>query len=112
VIVFGSSFLQDPDFIDGLYILAVILFIVGLRGLAGPQSAVRGNKIAAVGMAVAVVATLLKPGVIPDTETAVLMALGVAVGTAVGVPAARSVKMTAMPQMVALFNGVGGGAVA
>jgi H+-translocating NAD(P) transhydrogenase subunit beta len=112
VIVFGSSFVQDPDFIDALYILAVILFIVGLRGLAGPQTAVRGNKVAAVGMAIAVVATLLKPGVVPDTETAILMAFGVLVGTVVGVPAARSVKMTAMPQMVALFNGVGGGAVA
>jgi len=112
VIAFGTSFWQDSDFIDGLYILAVILFIVGLRGLAGPQTAVRGNKIAAVGMGVAVVATLLKPGVVPDVQTAVLMAVGVAVGTVVGVPAARSVKMTAMPQMVALFNGVGGGAVA
>jgi NAD(P) transhydrogenase subunit beta len=112
VIVFGSSFLQDSDFIDSLYILAVIFFIVGLRGLAGPQTAVRGNKIAAVGMAVAVVATLLKPDVVPDAQTAILMVVGVAVGTAVGVPAARSVKMTAMPQMVALFNGVGGGAVA
>jgi NAD(P) transhydrogenase subunit beta len=108
----ATSFWQDSNFIDSLYILAVILFIVGLRGLAGPQSAVRGNKIAAVGMAIAVVATLLKPGVIPNTETAILMAVGVLIGTAVGVPAARSVKMTAMPQMVALFNGVGGGAVA
>jgi H+-translocating NAD(P) transhydrogenase subunit beta len=108
----ASSFWQDSDFINSLYILAVILFIVGLRGLAGPQSAVRGNKVAAVGMAIAVVATLLKPGVIPNGQTAVLMAFGVIVGTAVGVPAARSVKMTAMPQMVALFNGVGGGAVA
>jgi NAD(P) transhydrogenase subunit beta len=108
----ATSFLQDSNVIDSLYILAVILFIVGLRGLAGPQTAVRGNKIAAVGMAIAVVATLLKPGVIPNAQTAVLMAFGVIVGTAVGVPAARSVKMTAMPQMVALFNGVGGGAVA
>ena len=112
VIVFADSFVQDGDFISGLYILAVILFIVGLRGLAGPQTAVRGNKVAAVGMAVAVLATLLKPGVLPDTETAVLMAVGVIIGTAVGIPAARRVKMTAMPQMVALFNGVGGGAVA
>jgi NAD(P) transhydrogenase subunit beta len=110
--VLATSFLQDANVINALYILAVILFIVGLRGLAGPQTAVRGNKIAAVGMAIAVVATLLKPGVIPDGETAILMAFGVLVGTAVGVPAARSVKMTAMPQMVALFNGVGGGAVA
>jgi NAD(P) transhydrogenase subunit beta len=112
MIALATSFWQDSDFINGLYILAVILFIVGLRGLAGPQTAVRGNKIAAVGMGVAVVATLLKPGVVPDTETAVLMVIGVGIGTAVGVPSARSVKMTAMPQMVALFNGVGGGAVA
>src|SRR5215218_11165609 len=110
MIVLGTSFLQDSDFITALYILAVILFIVGLRGLAGPQSAVRGNKVAAVGMAVAVLATLLKPGVLPNGETAILMAIGVIIGTAVGVPAARSVRMTAMPQMVALFNGVGGGA--
>ena len=60
-------------------------------------------------MAIAVVATLLTAGV---GRTAALIALGVVIGTAVGVPAARSVKMTAMPQMVALFNGVGGGAVA
>ena len=108
----ASSFLQDHDFIDSLYILAVILFIVGLRGLAGPQTAVRGNKIAAVGMLVAFVATLLQEGVVPNGHTAVLIAVGVVIGTLVGVPAARSVKMTAMPQMVALFNGVGGGAVA
>jgi proton-translocating NAD(P)+ transhydrogenase subunit beta len=108
----ASSFLQDQHFIDSLYILAVILFIVGLRGLAGPQSAVRGNKIAAVGMSVAFVATLLQQDVVPNAHTAVLIAVGVIVGTAVGIPAALNVKMTAMPQMVALFNGVGGGAVA
>ena len=68
----------------------------------------RGNRIAAVGMAIAVVATLLSQG----EGNWGLIALGVALGTAVGVPAARQVKMTAMPQMVALFNGVGGGAVA
>jgi len=108
----ASSFLQDADFIDALYILAIICFIVGLRGLAGPNTAVRGNKIAAVGMAIAVVATLIGEHVIPDAETAILIAVGIAIGTAVGIPSARSVKMTAMPQMVALFNGVGGGAVA
>src|SRR4051795_3732635 len=84
------------------------MFITGLRMLRGPRTAVRGNQVAAVGMAIAVFATLLKPGV-GDWG---LMVLGVAIGTAVGVPAARTVKMTAMPQMVALFNGVGGGAVA
>jgi NAD(P) transhydrogenase subunit beta len=91
-----------------LYIVAFSLFIYGLMGLTGPRTAVRGNLIAAVGMAVAVVATLLLPGM----RNWVLIAVGVVLGTLVGVPAARNVKMTAMPQMVALFNGVGGGAVA
>ncbi len=108
----ATSFLQNGHLINSLYIVAVVLFIVGLRGLAGPQSAVRGNTVAAVGMLVAFVATLLQEGVVADGRTAVLIAVGVVVGTVVGVPAARSVRMTAMPQMVALFNGVGGGAVA
>ena len=64
--------------------------------------------LAAIGMAFAVVGTLLYDFV----GDYLLIAVGIAIGTAVGVPAARSVKMTAMPQMVALFNGVGGGAVA
>jgi len=100
--------LQDPDLIRGLYIVAFILFIVGLRELNHPRTARRGNGIAAVGMALAVAATLMLEQ-IGDWE---LIALGLVIGIAVGVPAARAVKMTAMPQMVALFNGVGGGAVA
>ncbi len=104
----ASSFLQSESFIYVLYIIAFALFIQGLRGLAGPTTAVRGNRTAAVGMAIAVIATLLNPG----EGNWGLIALGIALGVAVGVPAARQVKMTAMPQMVALFNGVGGGAVA
>jgi NAD(P) transhydrogenase subunit beta len=104
----ATSFLQSESFIYVLYIVAFALFIQGLRGLAGPTGAVRGNRIAALGMAIAVLATLLNPG----EGNWGLIVLGVALGTAVGVPAARNVKMTAMPQMVALFNGVGGGAVA
>jgi len=103
----ATSFWQDQNFLDVLYIIAFALFIQGLRGLAGPTTAVRGNRIAAVGMAIAVIATLLSP----SEGNWGLIALGVALGTAVGIPAARQVKMTAMPQMVALFNGVGGGAV-
>ena len=102
------SFLQDLDFINVLYIIAFVLFIVGLRMLRGPRTAVRGNYIAGVGMAIAVLATLLSPGV----GDFALIAAGVVIGTAVGIPSARAVKMTAMPQMVALFNGVGGGAIA
>jgi H+-translocating NAD(P) transhydrogenase subunit beta len=104
----ATVFLQSASFIYVLYIVAFALFIQGLRGLAGPTTAVRGNRIAAVGMAIAVIATLLDPG----EGNWGLIALGLALGVAVGVPAARNVKMTAMPQMVALFNGVGGGAVA
>src|SRR4051812_11646134 len=96
------------DVIDLLYIVSFSMFITGLRMLRGPRTAVRGNQVAAVGMGIAVVATLLKPGV----GDWLLIVIGVGIGTAVGVPAERSVKMTAMPQMVALFNGVGGGAVA
>jgi NAD(P) transhydrogenase subunit beta len=96
------------DFITLLYIVAFTLFIVGLRMLRGPRTAVRGNMVAAVGMAIALIATLLYRFI----DDWALIAIGVAIGTAVGVPSARSVKMTAMPQMVALFNGVGGGAVA
>ncbi|HEV7174541.1 MAG TPA: NAD(P)(+) transhydrogenase (Re/Si-specific) subunit beta, partial [Solirubrobacteraceae bacterium] len=107
-----AVFLQRANFIDSLYIVAFSLFIYGMSGLTGPRTAVRGNKIAAAGMAVAVIATLLTPHVLSGGSTPWLMALGVAIGVAVGVPAARKVQMTQMPQMVALFNGVGGGAVA
>jgi NAD(P) transhydrogenase subunit beta len=103
-----ASFFQDPDFIRSLYIVAFSCFILGLHFLNNPRTARRGNFVAAVGMAIAVVATLL----IEEVGDYGLIALGIAVGTVVGVPAARTVKMTAMPQMVALFNGVGGGAVA
>jgi NAD(P) transhydrogenase subunit beta len=99
---------MDSDVINLLYIVAFSLFIIGLAQLTSPTTAVRGNRTAAVGMAVAVIATLLRE----DTGNWGLIALGIVIGTAIGVPAARNVKMTAMPQMVALFNGVGGGAIA
>jgi len=103
-----ASFLQDPDFIRVLYIVALVLFILGMRQVTHPSTARRGNATAAVGMAIAVIATLL----IEEVGDYGLIALGIVLGTVVGVPAARQVRMTAMPQMVALFNGVGGGAVA
>ncbi|MFZ4372820.1 MAG: NAD(P)(+) transhydrogenase (Re/Si-specific) subunit beta, partial [Mycobacterium sp.] len=97
--------------VDVLYILAFSLFIYGLSGLTGPKTAVRGNWIAAIGMGIAVVATLIK---IRDTAPInwILIAAGLAVGVILGVPPAKKTKMTAMPQLVALFNGVGGGTVA
>jgi NAD(P) transhydrogenase subunit beta len=110
--VIATVFLQSTNFIDAAYIVAFALLIYGMTGLTGPRTAVRGNKIAAVGMAIAVIATLLRKGEFHGSSTVWLIIVGVLIGTAIGVPAARNVRMTAMPQMVALFNGVGGGAVA
>ena len=112
MLVPATIFLQSSNFINALYIVAFSLFIYGLMGLTGPRTAVRGNQIAAVGMAIAFVATLLTPHVLSGGSTPWLIALGLVIGIAVGIPAAVNVRMTAMPQMVALFNGVGGGAVA
>lgn len=97
--------------VDVLYIVAFALFIYGLMGLTGPKTAVRGNWIAAAGMGIAVVATLIK---VRDTAAVnwILIAAGLALGVILGVPPAKKTKMTAMPQLVALFNGVGGGTVA
>lgn len=92
-----------------LYLIAFSLFIYGLMGLTGPKTAVRGNQIAAVGMAIAVAATLI---LIRDTDHWPLIIAGLLLGVVLGVPPARLTKMTAMPQLVAFFNGVGGGTVA
>ncbi|MEO3759812.1 NAD(P)(+) transhydrogenase (Re/Si-specific) subunit beta [Mycobacterium sp. B14F4] len=94
-----------------LYIVAFGLFILGLSGLTGPRTAVRGNWIAATGMGIAVIATLIA---VRDTAPInwILIVVGLAVGVILGVPPAKKTKMTAMPQLVALFNGVGGGTVA
>ncbi|MBY4040612.1 NAD(P)(+) transhydrogenase (Re/Si-specific) subunit beta [Rhodococcus fascians] len=97
------------NLVNILYIVAFGMFIYGLMGLTGPKTAVRGNQIAAVGMFIAVVATLIS---IRDTGNWILIIVGLVVGVALGIPPARRVKMTAMPQLVALFNGVGGGTVA
>ena len=97
--------------VDVLYIFAFALFIYGLMGLTGPKTAVRGNLIAATGMGIAVIATLIR---IRDTASInwILIIAGLAIGVILGVPPAKKTKMTAMPQLVALFNGVGGGTVA
>ena len=91
-----------------LYLITIVTFILALRFLSNPAHARRGNQIGALGMVVAVVVTWIKTG---DTSWWAL-ALGMLIGGGFGAVAARRVKMTAMPQMVALFNGVGGGAAA
>src|SRR6476469_7816742 len=96
------------DAATALYIVAFSLFILGVKRAPHPTTAKQGNMVAAAGMAVAVVTTLLLDGI----GNWGLIAIGLGVGTAVGVIASVRVQMTEMPQMVALYNGVGGGAVA
>jgi NAD(P) transhydrogenase subunit beta len=91
-----------------LYIVAFSMFIIGVRRGTHPTTAKQGNLIAAGGMAIAVVTTLLLDGI----GNWGLLIAAITIGTAVGVIASVRVQMTAMPQMVALYNGVGGGAVA
>ena len=88
------------------YVVAATLFIVGLKLLSHPSSARRGNLVSSIGMLIAVVVTLLDQQIISYTYIIV----GVLLGGAIGVWKAKTVQMTAMPQMVSLFNGFGGAA--
>jgi proton-translocating NAD(P)+ transhydrogenase subunit beta len=89
-----------------LYLVSAVLFIVGLQRLQSPATARRGNAISGIGMLLAIVVTLLQAEII----TPAVLVAGLVVGTAIGAWMARAVQMTAMPQMVALLNGFGGGA--
>jgi NAD(P) transhydrogenase subunit beta len=100
--------ISDPDVIGLLYLVTIVCFIVALRFLSSPRHARKGNWVGGAGMLVAVATTLAIDGV---TNWA-LIVVGIAIGTVAGIVGARTVRMTAMPQMVALFNGVGGGAAA
>lgn len=90
------------------YLIASVLFIVGLKKLGHPDSARRGNMLAAVGMALAILATLLSPSV----HNHVLILVAIAIGSVIGTVSAKKVKMTSMPQMVSFFNGMGGACAA
>ena len=91
-----------------LYLVTIVTFILALRFLSSPKRARQGNLLGAAGMALAIAVTLTQDGL----ENYLGIAVAMVIGAVIGVVGARSVKMTAMPQMVALFNGVGGGAVA
>jgi NAD(P) transhydrogenase subunit beta len=95
-----------------VYLLAAVLFILGLKFLSSPRSARRGNWVAGLGMAIALAWTVILLWPSFTVAGIAISAAGVAIGAAVGTVAARKVRMTAMPQMVAVFNGVGGGAAA
>ncbi len=103
--------LHSQQLIDMLYLLAAVLFIVGLKRLGSPKTARSGNTVAGIGMGLGLGATFLGEEFEFASRGFVLIVVGVLIGSAFGVISARSVKMTAMPQMVAFFNGVGGGCV-
>ena len=95
-------------FVNLAYLAAAVLFILGLRGLSHPRTAVRGNLMGATGMLLAIVVTLLNKEIISFE----FILAGVVVGALVGTVLALRVPLTAMPQLIALFNGFGGGASA
>ena len=88
------------------YLVASALFIAGLKGLAHPRTAVRGNLMSAVGMLLAIVVTLVDRRILSYE----MIVVGLIIGAAIGAVLALKIQMTAMPQMVALLNGFGGGA--
>jgi NAD(P) transhydrogenase subunit beta len=93
------------------YLVASVLFILGLKGLSHPRTAVRGNLLGAIGMLLAIVVTLLDRNVLgAGVQAFVLIFAAILVGSAIGAVLALRIQMTAMPQMVALLNGLGGGA--
>src|SRR3954465_10249389 len=90
------------------YLLAAVCFILALKGLSSPRHARQGNLVGAVGAVLACVVVFFYA----DLKHVVPIVVAIAIGTAVGLVGARRVQMTQMPQLVALFNGVGGGAAA
>ena len=98
---------MNANLTDFLYLVTIVTFILALRFLSSPRRARLGNQVGAAGMALAITVTLAQ-----DLENYKWIVIAMAIGAVIGVLGARRVKMTAMPQMVALFNGVGGGAVA
>ena len=99
---------MNQTWVQVAYLVAAVCFILALKGLSSPKYARRGNLIGAFGATLAVAVTL----VAESLDHLTLIVVAIAIGTALGVPAARTVAMTAMPQLVALFNGVGGAAAA
>jgi NAD(P) transhydrogenase subunit beta len=98
----------NNQLIQFAYLAAAVLLILGMRNLSSAKTAPRGNLIASLGMLIAIVATLLAQGVV---DYLVIFA-GIVVGSGIGLVLAQRIEMTAMPQMVALLNGFGGGASA
>ena len=104
--------MTTKNILDIIYLFASVTFVIGLKMLSGPQTARRGNLWAAFGMTLAVAGTIF----LHDGEVAsiiyILIGLALAIGSIIGFVAAKKVKMTSMPEMVSLFNGMGGACAA
>src|SRR5262245_14477009 len=101
---FSLGFTLSEDLTAFLYLVAAICFIMALRGLSNPESSRGGNRFGVVGMAIAIVTTLLQPGVV---SYPVILA-GIVVGGTIGTVIARRIQMTALPQLVAAFHSLVG----
>ena len=99
------------EYINLAYVIAAILFILGIKKLSSPKTARNGNTIASIGMLIAIIATVVSPGSGIELDFK-LIAIGMIIGSIIGATFAIRVQMTQMPQMVAIFNGFGGGASA
>ncbi len=97
---------MNATFVNLIYLVSAVLFILGIKGLSKPKTAVRGNLLSATGMLLAVIVTLLDKSIVGYSW----IIAGVLLGSVIGATMAIKVKMTSMPQMVALLNGFGGGA--
>ena len=96
------------DAIEGVYLLTVVFFVLGLQRMSSPATARSGIVAAGVAMLIATIVTFFTPGL----SNLLWIAAGIAIGGALGFVAAKKVAMTDMPQMVAIYNGMGGGAAA
>jgi len=99
-------------FIQVVYFIAAILFILGLKKMSSPVTATGGIVWAGIGMVAASLVAFFEPGVFSHTSNVVLIVLAISVGSAIAYITAKRVQMTDMPQMIAIYNGMGGGAAA
>src|SRR5881227_1002257 len=106
---------MEPSALTIIYLISSVTFIIGLKMLSHPETARRGNLIAATGMTIAIIGTIF---IYQDKYTGLRLHnygwifSGLVIGGIIGLLAARKVKMTAMPEMVSLFNGMGGACAA
>ncbi len=107
---------MNPYIIDIIYLIASVTFVIGLKMLSHPDSARKGNLIAAFGMTIAIIATIALHKGLHNVEVPALIYIliftAIAIGTVIGWISAKTVKMTKMPEMVSLFNGMGGACAA